>query len=74
MKMMHYQDFKHKETIVPKLPHILELSLYNLPYNWVTFSFDAYSYMIGETRLYLDIYDCQTENFLSFLLRLLFHY
>lgn len=22
--------------------------------------------MIGETRLYLDIYDCQTENFLSF--------
>lgn len=73
MKMMHYHDFKYKETIVPKLPHILELSRDNLPYNWVTFSFDAYA-IIGETRLYLDIYDCQTENFLSFWLCLLFHY
>lgn len=73
MKMMHYQDFKHKETIVPKLPHILELSLYNYRITeWHLVS--MHTAMIGETRLYLDIYDCQTENFLSFLLRLLFHY
>lgn len=73
MKMMQYHDFKYKETIVPKLPHIFELSrvIYRIT-EWHLVS--MHTAMIGETRLYLDIYDWQTENFLSFLLRLLFHY
>lgn len=55
MKMMHYHDFKYKETIVPKLPHIFELSWDNLPYNWVTFSFDAYSYDRWDSPLFTTI-------------------